>query len=280
MSFAIFNSCGTSSPKTDGAPVITVSIYPQKFFIDRISGNYYRVNVMIPKTMGHSDYSPTARQMKELANSKAYLAIGPLDFELTWADRLKSVSPNLNWIDLSTGYSLISGHVCTADHHHHHSHSYDPHYWMSPSGASHLAQRVKKELDVFHPERAEMTSQNLERLLAEIELLHRSLEKLGSQKLTFLIYHPALAYLARDYQMTQLVIEQEGKTPTPSGLRNIIDQAKSHQVRHVFVQKNFDENNARVAAKAIGAKVISFNPENEDWISEMNALVQHLSEQP
>ena len=51
-------------------------------------GDDINVNVMIPKSVGHSDYTPQPRQIVELSHSQAYLAIGDLDFEITWRQRL------------------------------------------------------------------------------------------------------------------------------------------------------------------------------------------------
>ena len=41
----------------------------------------------------------------------------------------------------------------------------------------------------------------------------------------FMIYHPNLGYLARDYGLEEIPVEFNGKEPTPSRLRELIDRA-------------------------------------------------------
>ena len=42
----------------------------------------------------------------------------------------------------------------------------------------------------------------------------------------FMIYHPNLAYLARDYGLEEISVEFEGKEPDPSRLMGLIDRGK------------------------------------------------------
>lgn len=271
--------CNPAPKRQDNKPVISVSIFPLKNIIDRLTDEYYHVNVMIPKNVGHSDYSPTVRQMKDLSSSIAYLAIGPLDFELTWGERLRNASHSMAWVDLSEDIELIDGHTCNHEgDHHHHTAAYDPHYWMSPLSAMQMVENIKNELIKLNPEIKEVVDENFLLLKSEIMALHQELTSVVETKgnLTFMIYHPALGYLARDYGFTQLEMEENGKTPTPVGLKRQIEQARSMDVKILFVQQNFDVNNARTAASEIGAQIIQINPENEAWLEEIQQITDHL----
>ena len=275
-------SCNRTHKNSDTRPVISVSIFPVKTIIDRLSDQYYQVNVMIPKNIGHSDYSPTARQMKDLSTSKAYLAIGPLDFELTWGERLRSVSQEMAWIDLSNGIDLIDGHVCNheGDEHHHHTAAYDPHYWMSPLSAMKMVENIKDELIRLNPEIKSVVEKNHQALQLEMNAIHQELISVAeaNDSLTFMIYHPALGYLARDYGFNQLEMEENGKAPTPVGLKRQIERARDMNVKIMFVQQNFDVNNAKTAAEEIGARIIQINPESEAWLEELQQIANHLKE--
>ena len=274
------SACQRTPNQDDARPMLSVSIFPLKTIIDRLSDQYYQVNVMIPKHVGHSDYSPTARQMKDLTNSKAYLAIGPLDFELTWGERLKSVSTDMAWIDISRGIELIDGHVCNHEegHDHHHAAAYDPHYWMSPLSAMKMVENIKDELTKLNPELKTVIEKNYQSLQADINAIHQDLENVAesNDSLTFMIYHPALGYLARDYGFTQLEMEENGKAPTPVGLKRKIETAREMHVQILFIQQNFDVNNAKTAAEEIGANIVQINPESEAWLEEMQRITHHL----
>lgn len=283
-------SCSTATKKSDDTPTISVSIFPVKNIIDRLTDSHYKVNVMIPKEIGHSDYSPTAQQMKELTNSKAYMAIGPLDFELTWGERLRSASPDIQWIDLSEGIELMAGHHHHDDEgdddhhdhhdHHHHGEAYDPHYWMSPKAASIMVSNISEHLIALNPSLEPIITANHNALQQELSQMSEELQQVYNinNNITFMIYHPALGYLARDYGFTQLEIEEDGKTPTPAGLKRIIEEAKQKYVKLLFIQKNFNINNAKVAAEEIGAKIVQINPESEEWMEEIKLITGCLKE--
>jgi zinc transport system substrate-binding protein len=54
---------------TDKIPV-TVSIEPQKYFVERIGGDRVKVNVMVQTGVDPHTYEPKPDQMRSLASSK------------------------------------------------------------------------------------------------------------------------------------------------------------------------------------------------------------------
>ncbi len=56
----------------------------------------------------------------------------------------------------------------------------------------------------------------------------------GMPNQCFMIYHPNLAYLARDYGLEQISVEYEGKEPTPSRMKELIDLGKERKHRTIF----------------------------------------------
>ena len=59
----LFSACKQKTVNNT-KPVVFVSILPQQYFVQRIAGDRYQIEVMIPPGMGHSDYDPTPQQMK------------------------------------------------------------------------------------------------------------------------------------------------------------------------------------------------------------------------
>ena len=90
---AIVSSCTTSGNRIN-TKTITVSILPQKYFVDRITGNTFEVNVMVPPGASPATYEPTARQMTLLGSSLVYLKVGYIEFEKIWINNIKSTN---NW---------------------------------------------------------------------------------------------------------------------------------------------------------------------------------------
>jgi len=94
---------------------------------------------------------------------------------------------------------------------------------------------------------------------------------------SFIIYHPALSYLARDYGLKQYSIEFEGKNPSPSQMKALIDRARKEGINVVFVQQGFDTKNATVIANEIGGKVYVINPLAYEWDKELIRIAHILA---
>lgn len=94
---------------------------------------------------------------------------------------------------------------------------------------------------------------------------------------SFIIYHPALSYLARDYALKQYSIEFEGKNPSPAQMKALIDTARKEGIEVVFVQQGFDTKNAAAIANEIGAKVYRINPLAYEWDKEMIRIARILA---
>lgn len=277
MAIGIISSCQTAT-RDNVKPTITVSLPVEAYFIEKIAGDKVDINIMIPQSAGHSDYTPRPSQMMDLSKSEAYFAIGGLDFERTWKERIMSVNKDLKWVDLSEGIELIKNE----DHDHEaneegHVHAIDPHYWLSPKEAKVMAENIYKEIKNLINEREESIDSALNVLETEIESLDRKLteEKEKGDK-AFMIYHPALTYIARDYNMTQMEIEKDGNAPTPQTYMEQIEKAKAKKADVVFVQEGYDIEKAEKASKMLDAKVVMFTPEGYDWKGTMETIINAL----
>ena len=95
-------------------------------------------------------------------------------------------------------------------------------------------------------------------------------DKMENKK--FIIFHPSLTYLARDYGLEQIPMEYEGKEPSAAYMKELIDKAKSENIKIVFIQKEFDQDNARQISKDLDARLIQVDPLAEDWEKQMRDL--------
>lgn len=275
--FALAFAACSSSNDAATDHLITVSIPVQAFFIDRLAGDVVDVNVMIPQAAGHSDYNPRPSQMMALAEANSYFAVGDLDFEITWKDRIISANPNILWKELNAGITHIEGHEHGHAEEKAHHHALDPHYFLSPKQAKVMAENYARELKKLLPSRAALIDTSLVALTDSISRIDEQFTRLTKDRnIAFMIYHPALGYLARDYGMTQLAIEHNGNAPAPSTFIAEIDSARSAHVGVVFVQQGYDMQKAQTAADEIGAKVVSFAPESYDWFETMNIILLAL----
>ena len=105
-------------------PLVSVSIPPQKYFVEKIAANTLDINVIIPaSTDEHNfDFKPTT--MKKLEKSDIYFTIG-LEFERVFADKFQSNFANLQVIDTGKDLrNLATSHTHSKDEHdEHHNHA-------------------------------------------------------------------------------------------------------------------------------------------------------------
>jgi zinc transport system substrate-binding protein len=98
----------------------------------------------------------------------------------------------------------------------------------------------------------------------------------GVKNRKFLVYHPAFGYFAKEYDLTMLAIEEEGKEPTAVSIARLIQQAKENNIRVVFASPQFNPQSAKVIASAIGGKVVLIDNLARDYISNMRFLLGEL----
>jgi zinc transport system substrate-binding protein len=277
----VFSCVPKSDRKNDDRQnVLTVTIPPQQFFLDRIVGDAFEVSVLIPSGMNHETYDPAPSAMVALSKSAIYFKVGDLGFENVWTSRLAKNNPNVTIIDCSTGVELIDGHACCAHHDHNHSHgAMDPHVWTSPSAARVMARNMLDAVLSLDPENADFYHANFEKLIEKINQTDETIRDLlkDAPSRSFIIYHPALGYFANEYGIHQLSIEFEGKNPSPAQMKTLVDTAKKEEIKIVFIQKGFDEKNAEVIAREVGATVYEINPLAYEWDTELIRIASILA---
>lgn len=272
-------SCQSGNQKTEKQ--VAVTIIPQQFFAERIAGDHYKVFCMVPTGASPETYEPAPSQLIALSHCEAYLQIGYIGFETVWMDKLKEANPEMKIFNTSEEITLLqSDHDCTHHGHGHHEHAVgvDPHTWCSPKTAAVIVKNMQRIFIELDPDNEADYKRNGDTLLSEIYQTDSLLTHVFSQTKTksFIIYHPTLTYLAHDYGLNQIAIEQAGKEPSPAQLKSLIEKARETGAEVVFVQKEFDEKNAQIIAQETGCRLIRINPLNYDWIAEMKTIATAL----
>ncbi len=267
-------SCGGGrGGSTDGdKPLVMVTIEPVRYFTERIAGDLVRVESMVPRGSNPESYDPTPQQMMKLGSSTAYLDNGGyLGFEQSWLKRMQQNASDTRFFDLSEGMGLITdGHEATG---------IDPHIWCSCANARIMARNIFNALVILDGANANAYTAGYNDLLAEIDrtdsIIRQKTSNIKTSR-TFVIYHPALTYYAAEYGLEQMPIEKDGKEPSASGLKDIIDDGVKKHVRVVFIQPEFDRHNAEAIAAQIGARIVDINPISYDWSAEMVHIAESL----
>lgn len=279
-------SCASS--QRDSEQIISVTIEPQRYFAEKIGGDKFIINTVVPSGQSPETFDPSPQQMVSIGKSLAYFQIGYIGFEQAWMQPIRDNNPDMRLFDLSRGIELITDeHDCGGDHHgdehihHHHHHGVDPHIWSSVSGAKVIAWNTLQAFIELDPENKQYYWQNYNNLMQEIENTGKEIEEILSDvsQRTFIIYHPALTYFANEYGLTQLCIEMDGKEPSPAQLKELIDVARKEHAKTVFIQQEFDQKNAELIAKETGCKLVPVNPLAYQWDKEMIQIAKALADE-
>lgn len=258
---------GTEKP----AVTVTVTISPYKYFVDQIAKGKVDVNVMVSNGNNPETYEPYAQQMMELSKSALYLKVGSIGFEQTWMKKLQDNAPDMKVIDTSVGIKPAKtpgGNI-------------DPHVWMSCSNARIIASNILKALCELEPKNKAFFEKNYQSLLSIIDkrdsTIKESFKKDPDQVRKFVIYHPILTYFARDYQLEQLAIEEEGREPSASQLKSLIQRARKEKIKFCLIQAEFANRNTTTFINESHTKPMDINPLQGDWnraMQEAAAAVQ------
>ncbi|CAG37789.1 metal ABC transporter solute-binding protein, Zn/Mn family [Desulfotalea psychrophila] len=256
-------------------PTVFVSIPPQKFFIDSIAGGNVQVQIMVNPGANPITYEPKPSQMIALSRSIAYFSIG-VPFEQAWLDRIRGVNSHMNLIPTDKG---IKKRKMTAQHGAD-GPGTDPHIWLSPRLVKVQALTIKDALIKLIPEKQSVFEKNYRTFLLQIDQLEQEIgaSLLGQADKKFLVFHPSWGYFARDFGLTQVAIEIEGKEPKPAQLTAIIKECQQAGIRIIFAQPQFSQRSARTIAKAIRGQVILIDPLGENWLQNMRDVANKLQE--
>ena len=241
-----------------GRVAVTTTIAPVASLIQAIGGELVSVTTLLPKGNNPENYEPTPRDIQSLSQSRGYFYIGDLGFERSWIDRIRSLQPELPLLRLDATLQSV-------DHGHQHDGLvHDPHYWTSLRGLRAMSQTILSGLsavDSVHRARYEEGEAELRRQLDSLEqTLRARLQELPSRSLE------------------QLVIEEDGKEPSPAHLERIIRRAREAGVKVVFVQKEFESKLVHSIASELGAKTYEINPLDGDWQGELLKIANALSQ--
>lgn len=277
--FTIFSCAKKESINSENkSPVISVSIPPLKWITEKITGSDFTVNSVVASNISPELFDPTIKTIEELENSDIYLSFDLFNFEHKLEDAVSNKSKIFNVLD-NKNVSLIEEsdeEHSVSDHDHG---EYDPHVWFSINNISHIAENVKNILSEKYPEKKDIFEKNYLNFLTEIEdFKTKSSEKIANKKdKTFIIYHPALTYFAKDYGLKQISIEQDGKEPTAQYLTTVISEIRKNNIKILLVQPQFPKTSTETISKEVSnVKIVEFNPLDENIFENLNKFIDSL----
>jgi len=244
---------------------VTVSILPQKYFVERIGGDLVNVSVMVQPGESPATYEPKPEQMTGLSNADAYISIG-VPFEKAWLEKFQAANSSMKMVDTTQGIDRRATP----------NGGFDPHIWLSPSLVKIQSETIYSALSALDPANEGVYKANLDAFISDIDKLDTNirtmLEKTESKK--FIVFHPAWGYFALDYGLEMIPVEVGGQEPSAQELAALIEQAKAENIKVVFAQPEFSQEDAKTIANEIGGEVILISPLNPDWLNNLNRVAE------
>lgn len=265
---------------------LTVSILPQKYFVEKIVKDKFDINVMVKPGASPHTYEPKSSQMKSLANSKIYFYTG-VSFESAWLDKFKLSAKNTIFVDTAHGIDKLAMEAHSHDEEAHDEHKdeqdahkdetkhehegLDPHIWLDPILVKIQAKNIYDAIIKIDSQNSEFYKTNYEEFLKELDLIHNEIETILKpyENRAFMVFHPSWGYFAKRYNLEQISVEVEGKEPKPNELVELIKDAKIHDIKIVFVSPQFSQKTAKTISKSINANVSSIDALDENWKDSM-----------
>lgn len=257
---SVVGGCRNKAAVTD-KPVVTVSIEPQRWALERLAGDNVEVRCLLARGGNPESYEPAFSHLATLEHSSAYITMGNLGFEEAIIGKVKANIPGLTIYCASDSIELLHAS------HGHHDHGADPHVWSSAPNMRIMASNMLRALLDIDPANAATYHERFTALAQHIDSIDRLCDSIltpikGS---AFLVWHPSLSYFARDYGLHQISLGSEGKEHSVADTRRLLQYADSARI--FLIQKDFDPSQAQALINDIETHTI--DPLNYDWDTEL-----------
>jgi zinc transport system substrate-binding protein len=309
----ILAACGQEkAPPPDGAGTekirVAVSILPQVEFVERVGGEYVKVEALVGPGQSPETYNPAPRKIAGLAHSRVYFRIG-VPFEKTLLRKLEALFPDLRVVDTQKNVERValeshersdsdpapaapregesadagperkSGRPAEGGGRDREEGELDPHTWLDPQLVKIQARTICETLAAIDPAHAPRYEKNLRAFQEDLDRVHekiaRALAPLRGRE--FYVFHPAFGYFARAYGLKQAPIESGGKEPSPRQVARIIARAQESGVKVIFVQPQFSKRSAERIARAIGGAVVTMDPLARDYLANLERMAGEVA---
>lgn len=267
---------------------VFVSIVPQKYFVEKIGGDFVNISVMVKPGANPATYEPKPQQMIRLSRTQIYFAIG-VPFEQIWLKKIAAANPAMRVVHTDAGIDKLSigyhshpekeeGHPARQIQPHEnslrHHEILDPHIWLSPPLVQQQAIAIFEALVRSDPVNRVIYEQRYKDFTKELGEIHKAIASIfdGKDSLEFIVFHPSWGYFAHTYGLKQVAIEVEGKAPKPAQLTKLIQYCREHHIKVVFVQPQFSTKSAELVAREIGGQVIVTDPLAENWSENLRMV--------
>lgn len=257
------SSCGSNQKSADKEKMqVAVSYGAQRWLLEQIAGDKVSVVELLPPGSDAETYDADIASMISLNHSEIYFTSATPGFEHKIMENAKANIKGLEIADISIGITPLSGHTSRD--------SSDPHLMNSVVNAKIMSRNMLAALIERDSINAGYYRQRYARLSVRLDSLNDALRR--QIKSDFVVMHPSLSYLARDYGVRQIYLEQGGKEPTPRQLAELIEDAKRSHPSLFLIEEGHAEDRSRAIAEYIGVSTATFRQNDYSWFEQMKSI--------
>ena len=231
-----------------GGTKVVTSFYPLYFFASEIGGDRIRVKNITPAGSEPHDYEPTARDMAEIQESQLLILNG--NGLEAWAQKIRGEVEESGVKVIEAGEGQFEKN--------------DPHIWLSPELAKKQTEVILAGLVQIDPENASYYQERGRKLNEEIEKVQTEF-RLGlahCNKREIVTSHEAFAYLAREFDLTQVAIAglSPDEEPSTKQMAEAAKFAQENKIKFIFFESMVSPKLSETIAEEIGAKTLVLDP--------------------
>lgn len=259
---------------------VSVSFNAIKEFAEAVGKDKVEISTIIPDGMEPHDFEPKAQDLVALSSADVFIYNG-LGME-AWAEKAITAADNtaLIAVDASAGADAIENTDPAEVSEHG---QYDPHLWLSITGAKTELENIKNAFVKADPANESFYETNYQDYTDQLDTLYQEYSekfKMVESK-SFVTGHAAFGYLCRDFGLEQNSVEDvfaEGE-PTAQQLAELVDYCRTNHVTTVFAEEMASPDVSNTLANEVGATVQTiYTVESaEDDLSYLQRMESNLS---
>lgn len=265
------SGCSQSQPPEPERPVVAVTIVPEEAFVKAVCGDTIDIITLVPPGGSPASYEPSPKEMAQFDTASLYFTIG---VPTEKANLLPTAeSRNIPVFSLAEASAAVYPERELSDG------QRDPHIWLSPKRVAVMVQAIADQLSQLVPDQANTYAENATAFIETLTTLDSDLsELLSGATRPFFVSHPAFGYLAEDYGLEMIALEQDGKEASPQRLRELIDTARAQHINTVFYPSESSGRQAQSFAAELDGQAIPLSPLSEDYVNNLRDMAQKISE--
>lgn len=263
---------------------IVTTLFPLYDWTRTIAGDAGDVTLLLTGGAGAHDVSLTPQAAVQLQQADVLIMNGAGLETFIETAQLKTDNPHVVIIQTS---DAVKNDLLAVDEDEleEHPEGVNPHIWLSPKLAGQQAQLIMDTLIEADPAHAATYRTNGATLLAQLKQLDTDFTTSTRDftRRSFIAFHDAMPYVARDYNLNQVAVVEEfpGEAPSPQDIADLHTLITEHNVRVIFTEPQFSPRVAETLASDTGAVLAVFDtletadPKIDTYISKMR---ENLSE--